>query len=67
MPLWLRIKTPHGREHERVNLDREPCPTILVSGLGDVCRRGWQYWLEQDDCVGLQGKPGVIPKENDPP
>lgn len=31
---------------KRINLDAEPCPTIMNEGIGGVYRRGWQYWIE---------------------
>lgn len=35
-------------EQSAVNLDREPSPVIMAAGIGGVCIRGWQYWIEDD-------------------
>jgi DNA (cytosine-5)-methyltransferase 1 len=34
-----------GGGFTRLSID-EPAPTVMADGLGGVCRRGWQYWLE---------------------
>jgi len=44
---------------DRQSLD-VPAPTIMADGIGGVCRRGWQYWVE--GAVTLM-EPNVVPKE----
>jgi hypothetical protein len=38
----------------------------MGDGIGGVCRRGWQYWLEQDGCTGLQMPANRVPKDGGP-
>jgi hypothetical protein len=46
-----------------VNLDVEPCPTIMNEGLAGVCRRGWQRWIED----GGTGPMNRVPRESATP
>jgi hypothetical protein len=48
MSLWLVIKqfgVPEKRSMTRINLDTNPCPSIMAKGLGGVSHS--QYWLEE--------------------
>jgi len=46
--LWLILGGTSGIIDKRLNLDRQPSPSLMADGIGGVCRRGWQYWLEDD-------------------
>lgn len=64
--MWLQvvgqvlvIRRLGGDGFARIALD-QPCPTIMADGIGGVCRRGWQYWIEG----GLTLiPPGLVPGE----
>ena len=43
MKLVLGGSSSISREFD---LEREPAPTIMAEGIGGVCIRGWQYWVE---------------------
>lgn len=46
--MWLVIKqfgVPERLAMKRINLDVNPCPSIMAQGLGGVSHS--QYWLEE--------------------
>lgn len=66
MPLWLVLKRVGSNERMRIDLEREPAPAVMADGLGGVCRRGWQYWVEGADAAGMQMPPDVVPRDGEP-
>jgi DNA (cytosine-5)-methyltransferase 1 len=62
MTLWLVVGGSSGRRHFRINLDAEPCPTIMAQGLAGVqlTKSDTQFWLEDDQEMSK-------PSENKPP
>ena len=57
MTIWLRMGGSSGIQEGRwVNLSEEPCPTVTAEGIGVVCIRGWQYWIEVYDTEKVQPK-----------
>jgi hypothetical protein len=59
MTLWLVMGGSSGfQKDKRIDLSIEACPTITAEGIGVVCVRGWQYWLEwEDDLVAGEAQP----------
>lgn len=35
-----------GMAAKNIDLDHEPCPSIMATGIGGMSFRGWQYWIE---------------------
>jgi len=58
----LVVRRMGGDGFTRLSLD-EPCPVIMADGIGGVCRRGWQYWVE--DAATLMPA-GHVPSDGDP-
>jgi site-specific DNA-cytosine methylase len=43
----MRLVLKSVGQKERVGRSLEdPAPTVMADGIGGVCRRGWQYWVE---------------------
>jgi DNA (cytosine-5)-methyltransferase 1 len=58
----LVLKVIASTERNRHSLD-EPAPCVMADGIGGVCRRGWQYWIEGATTLMA---PNHVPSDGDP-